>query len=159
MLGHGAQHLGVVVAALERRDDALVQREGRIRYHERGVHLVAAPDAEAVGAGAVGCIEREVARLQLVHGVAVLGAREGQREQMLPLPEAARGAGGGAPGRTERVAVGPEHLHKNAAARQLACQLHGLGDAALGGFLQRDAVDHHVDEVLDLLVQGNGLTG
>ena len=159
MLGHGAQHLGVVVAALERRDDALVQREGRIRYHERGVHLVAAADAEAVGAGAVGGVEGEVTGLQLVHGVAVLGAREGQREQMLSLPEAARGARGGAPGLAERFPVRPEHLHEHAALRQLAGQLHGIGDAALGRFLQRDAVDHHVDEVLDLLVQGDGLTG
>ncbi|MFR0869373.1 MAG: hypothetical protein ACLSGS_10390 [Adlercreutzia sp.] len=59
----------------------------------------------------------------------------------------------------ERLSVRPEHLYEHAAARQLAGQLHGLGDTACGGLLQRDAVDHHVDEVLDLLVQGNGLTG
>ena len=35
--------------------------------------------------------------------------------------------------------------------------LHRLGDAGRGGFLQHDAVDNNVDEVLDLLVQGDGL--
>ena len=154
VLAHRAQDLGVVVAVLERRERALGDRQRGIGHDEARVHLLAAADTQAVGAGAVGRVEREVARLQLVHRVAVLGAREGQREQMLSLPEAARGARGGAAALAEGLAVVAEHLHEHAPVGQLGGQLHRLGDAARGALLELDAVDHHVDEVLDLLVEG-----
>ena len=159
VLGHGAQHLGIVVTALEGSDDPLVQGKGRIGHHKRRVHLVAAADAEAIGTGTVGGVEGEVAGLQLVHGVAVLRARQRQREQVLPFPKPARGPRGGAAGLAERCAVGPEHLHEHASARQLAGQLHALGNAACGRLLQRNAIHDDIDEVLDLLVQRDGLAG
>ena len=151
--GHGAQHLRVVVAGLERRDGALVQRQRRVGHHQRRVHLLAAADAEAVGAGAIGCVEREVARLQLVHGVSVLGACQREREDVLPRAQAARRAGRAPAALAERLAVVAQHLHEHAPVGQLRGQLHRLGDAARRARFKLHAVHHHVDEVLDLLVE------
>ena len=90
--------------------------------------------------------------------MAVLRARERQREQVLPRAQTARGAGRLAAGLARRLAVGVQHLHEHAPVGQLARQLHRLGDAAGGAGLQLHAVHHHVDEVLDLLVQGERLS-
>ena len=57
-----------------------------------------------------------------------------------------------------RLAVGTEHLHKDATLRQLRCKLHRLGDATGCGLFELHAVDHHIDEMLDLLVERTRLT-
>ena len=83
----------------------------------------------------------------------MLGARERERVEVLALAEAARRTRGRARNLPLRLAVGPEHLHEHAVARKLARELHRLGDAAQRRLLERHTVDHHVDEVLDLLVE------
>ena len=50
------------------------------------------------------------------------------------------------------------HLHQNAALGKLAGHFDRLGNARACAFLQHDAVNHHIDEMLDLLVQNNGLS-
>ena len=153
VLRHGAQHLRVVVARAEGGDHALGKRQRRVGHHEGGVHLLAAADAEAIRACAVGGVEAEVARLQLVHRMAVLGAREREREDMLARPEATRRARGAPAALPERLAVRPQHLHEHTPVGELRGHLHRLGDAARGALFQLHAVNHHVDEVLDLLVE------
>ena len=87
----------------------------------------------------------------------MFGTGEREREEVFPCAEPTRGA----TRRTARLAlglaVGAEHLDEHAPLGKLRCVLHRLGDAGRGGFLQHDAVDDNVDEVLDLLVQGDGL--
>ena len=82
---------------------------------------------------------------------------EREREEVFPCAEPTRGSAR----RTARLALGPavgaEHLDEHAPLGKLRCVLHRLGDAGRGGLLQHDAVDDNVDEVLDLLVQGDGL--
>ncbi len=85
MLGHRAQDLRIVVAILQGRNSTFAQRERRIGHHQGWVDLFAASDAEARRARPVRRVEREIARLQLVHGEAVLGACQRQREEMLPF--------------------------------------------------------------------------
>ena len=86
----------------------------------------------------------------------MLGACQGQGEHVLALGQAARGTRGGV-ALAQGLALGVEHLHQHLPLGQARGQLNGLGDAAGGGLLQGDAVHHHVDEVLDLLVEGQGL--
>ena len=88
---HRLDDLRIVVPRAKRRDDALVKGKRRVRHHERGVDLVAAADSQAVGAGAVRCVEREVARLQLVHGMTMFGTGEREREEVFPCAEPTRG--------------------------------------------------------------------
>ena len=57
-----------------------------------------------------------------------------------------------------RLAIGTEHLHKDATFRQLRCKLHRLGDSTGCGLLELHAVDHHINEVLDLLIERTRLT-
>ena len=84
--------LRIVVPRAKRRDDALIEGKGRVGHHERGVDLVAATDAQAVGAGAVRCVEGEVARLKFVHGMTMFGTGEREREEVFPFAEPTRSA-------------------------------------------------------------------
>ena len=52
-----------------------------------------------------------------------------------------------------RLAIGTEHLHKDAAFRQLRCKLHRFGDTTGCGLFELHAIDHHIDEMLDLLIE------
>ena len=80
MAAHGREDLWVVVGvAEEASEDATGHGEGRVLDEGLRVHDPAEAQAVAVRAGAVGRVEREVARLQVIHGVAVLGAGERQR--------------------------------------------------------------------------------
>ena len=87
----------------------------------------------------------------------MFGTGEREREEVLPCAEPTRGSAR----RTARLAlglaVGAKHLDEHAPLGELRRVLHRLGDAGRGGFLQHDTVDNDVDEVLDLLVQGDGL--
>ena len=91
----------------------------------------------ALGARAIGSVKREIARLQVVNGVAVLGARQGQRvlEQLaraLPLFH---------------------EPHRDVALGQTRGRLYGLGDATQRAVLHGDTVDDNFDSVLELLVE------
>ena len=57
-----------------------------------------------------------------------------------------------------RLAVGTKHLHKDATFRKLRCKLHCLGDTTGCGLFELHAIDHHIDEMLDLLVERARLT-
>ncbi len=155
MKQHRAHHLRVVVARAERRHSAFLQRKRFVGNHQAGINLFTAADAQAVGAGAVGGVERKVARLKLGHGMPVLGTGKRQREQVLTGGKAAGGARRG--NHVGRFLALLHHLHQNAAFGQLAGHFHRLGNAGTRAFFQHHAVYHDLDEVLELLVQRDGL--
>lgn len=50
------------------------------------------------------------------------------------------------------------HLHQNTPLGKLAGHFNRLGNARACAFLQHDTINHHIDEMLDLLVQNNGFS-
>ena len=155
VLEHRTHNLRIVVARPKRCHRTLGKREGLVGHHQARIHLFAAADAQAIGAGAVRGVEGEVARLKLGHGMAVLRAGKRKREQVLAFRQASRCARGG--NHIGCLLALLHHLHQNASFGQLAGHLNSLGDASTRALLQHHAVDHHVDEVLDLLVEGQRL--
>ncbi len=119
-------------------DRALVERLVLVRDDQLGVDLHARTDTGALGAGAEGRVEGEGARLQFLEGEVVVRAVQVLRVHPLAL--------GVVRGEVDEV----EHDH---AAGQAERGLHGVGEAALGGVLHREAVDDHLDGVLLLLLQ------
>ena len=156
MAAHGAQHLRIVVARRKRRDAALVERKRRIGYEQAGVYLLAAAQAGAVGASAVGRVEAEVARLELIHRMTVFRACERKRIQMVGGRDAREP--GSAFLRIRPLVLVINHMHDHAALGKLGCHLHGLGDTARRRALKHHTVHHHVDRMLELLVELAGLT-
>ena len=150
---NGFKNLRVIVAALKRRNGSLRQRQRGIGDDQAGVDLFPAADTRTVRTGSVWSVETEVARLKLVHGMAVLRTGQCQREQILAFAKTAFCSAGGTPRLALRLTVGTEHLHKDATFRQLRCKLHRLGDTTGCGLLELHAIDHHINEVLDLLVK------
>ena len=146
VLAHVAHHrrddLRVVVGVAEDASEGAARGRQR-RVVDQGLRIDHAPDAQAVavGAGAVGGVEREVAGLQVVDGVAVLGAGQGEGvlEKLALRPP--RGV-------TRRQEVEP-HLARG----QPGGSLDRLGDAAQRGLAYDHAVHDDLDRVLVLLVE------
>ena len=127
----------------EATKDAARHGERRVLDQRLRVHDLAKSQAVAVRAGAIGRVEGEVARLEVVHGVAVLGAGKGKRVREQLSGHALR-----------VVAVGHE-VEAHAAPGELGGLLHGLGDAPEAVLAHHDAVDHHLDAVAVLLLEAN----
>ena len=139
---HGREDLRVVVGPTEDGPkDAARHGERGVIDKGLGVHDAARAQAVAVRAGTIGGVEGEVARLRVVHGVAMDGA--GQRERV--LEELARHGLG-------VVAVGQEP-HAHLAVRQLGGLLHSLHDATERVLADDHAVDHDLHGVLELLLE------
>ncbi len=83
MLAYGAQNLGVVIPRGKRSYAPLEQGKRRVGNKQAWVDLFTTAETRAIGAGSVGRIEAEVARLELVHRMAMLGACESQRIEMV----------------------------------------------------------------------------
>ena len=128
------------VGLAPRLDGALAERGLRIGDHELGVDLHAGAEAVALDAGAERGVERERPRLELVGVDRVLvGAGHLLAEPQL----------------TTRVLGGEvDEVEEHQATGQVERGLHGVGEPALGRVLDRQAVDHDLDRVLLLLVQG-----
>ena len=138
----GGEDLRVVVRVPEEAaEDAFGDREGRVLDEGGGVDDLAEAEAVAVGAGAVGGVEGEVAGLEVVDGVAVLGAGEGERV----LEQLAGHALGVVP-------VGQE-VDADLVRGELGGLLDRLGDAARRVLVDDDAVDDDLDGVLELLLE------
>ena len=138
MDGNGVEHLRPIVAHVEDVAQGTVA-DGLVGRAYQVVDVDNAMDAQAValGARAIGGVEREVARLQVVDGVAVLGARQSQRV----LEQLAR-------------ALSLFHEpHRDVALGQARSRLNGLGDATQRAVLYGDTVDNNFDSVLELLVE------
>ena len=142
MADDSVQDLGIVVGvAKDRAKDPAGDRQGGVLDQGLGVHDPARTDSVAVGTGAVGGVEGEVARLQVIDGVTVLGAGQGQGV----LEELALGALGGISVRQE--------VEAHAAFGQAGGGLHCLGYAAQAVLSDDHTVHDDLDGVLVLLVQ------
>ena len=138
MHGDGVEHLRPIVAHVEDVAQGTVA-DGLVGRAHQVVDVDDAMYAQAVAlrARAIGGVEREVTRLQVVDGVAVLGARQGKRV-------------------FEQLAGALPFLHEpdgDVALGQARRRLDGLGDAAQRPVLDGDAVDDDLDGVLELLVE------
>ncbi len=122
-----------------RRDRALAQRLLVVGHDQLGVDLEAGAEAGALGAGAERRVERERARLELVHRQRVLvGAGQ-------PLGEPALAVLG--------LLRQVDEVEDDQAAGQPQRGLDRVGQPALGRGLDAEPVDHDVDRVLVLLVE------
>ena len=112
------------------------ESEGLVDERPSASTLLRKPRPIAVGAGAVGGVEREVARLEVVHRVAVLGAGERERSSSRSSPGMRSGS--------SRSGMTPE---AHATLRELGRLLHGLGNAPEARLAYHDAVDDDLDVV------------
>ena len=146
MEAQGAEDLRVVVRFPEEAaEDALLDGEARVLDERLGVDHLLEAQAVALRAGAVGGVEGEVARLQVVDGVPVLGAGERERVgQQVP----GRALGGPAVG---------QQVDGDVAVRELGRLLDGLRDAPHAPLADHDAVHHDLDGVAELLVELDGV--
>ena len=126
LLGHRLDHPLEVLAAGARpgREGALGEREVLVRDDELGVDLEAGAEAVAGLAGAVGRVEREVARRQLLEGAVPVGAGE-------VLGEGERVVGLAVLGAADALAVAPDELHLGHAVGQPQGRLEGVGEPPL----------------------------
>ena len=142
------------MAAGPRGDGPLVEGEVGVGHHQLGGHLVAGAEAVAAIAGAVGRVEREVARRQLLEAAVAVGADEvlGERErlgvgQLLEL--VLRGAG----------ARAGDDLDLGHAVGELEGGLEGVGEPPLDAVAAHQAVDDDLDGVLLVAGEVDGLAG
>ena len=86
--------LRVVIARFERSDAPLVKGQRRVGHNQIRVDLFPTADAQTIRASTIRGVEREIPRLQFVHGIAMLRTSQGQREKMLVFGKAACGPRG-----------------------------------------------------------------
>ena len=143
LLGHRLDEPLEVLAAGAgpRRDGALGQRQVAVRDDELGVDLEAGAEAVAGLAGAVGRVEREVARGQLLEGAVAVRAGQvlGEGEGVVGLAVL---------GPADGLAVAPHQLHLGHAVGQAQRRLERVGEAALEAVAHDEPVDDHLDGVL-----------
>ena len=127
------------LAARPRGDGAVGEAQLGVGDHEVRVDLLLDPDAGALGTGAVGRVEGERARLEVVERQRVpVRARH-------PLGE---------PALAVRVVVREvDEVEHDQPVRQAQRRLHRVGQPLLGARLDRQAVDDHRDVVLLLLLE------
>ena len=137
---HPREVLGV--GAAPRGDGPVVQGQVRVGDDELGVDLERRAEAVAGRAGAVGRVEREVARRRLFEAAAVDGAHEvlAEREQIV--------VGGG-------LALPAHDLQLGHPVGQLQGGLQRVGEPAVDALAHDQAVDDDLDRVL--LVAGQAL--
>ncbi|MND62028.1 hypothetical protein D3C80_533010 [compost metagenome] len=133
--GQGAEHLEVVdVAPVPAADGALGQ--GQLAVDQAlGIEELLHPQAVAGGAGAGRVVEGEQLGLQLADGVAAMGAGEARGEDDLIARFVIHGR------------------HQGDAVGEVDRRLEGFRQALLQIPAHLEAVHHHVDRVLLLLVQ------
>jgi hypothetical protein len=126
------------VARAPRRDDALLEAGLLVGDDELRVDLLLDPEAVALGAGAERAVEGERPRLELLEGQVVV--------------EAGQVLGVGA--LAVRVALGlVDEVEDDQPAAEPERGLDRVGQPALGGLLDGEAVDDHLDGVLLLLLE------
>ena len=135
MGGEALQGLAVIFRAGvgPGRERAVVQAQRRVRHDQSGIELGLDAEAVAGRAGAERVVEGEQPRLDLVDGEA--GDRAGE------------------PGREGRAFAAVGVLDEQQPVRQFQRRLDGISQPGRQVVAQHDAVDHHVDIVLELLVE------
>ena len=142
LVAQPGQHPGEVLGGVThrpRRDGAFGEREVRVGDDEIGVDLFLDAQPDAFRAGAVRRVERERPGLEVVDGQRVaVGAGQLLGKPLLAV----------------RVVVFPvDELQDDDAVGQVQRRLHRVGQPLLGAGLDGEAVDHHLDVVLLLLLQ------
>ena len=135
---HPGEVLGGVAHG-PRGDGALGQRQVRVGHHQVGVDLLADAQPDALRARAVRRVERKRPGLKVVDGQRVaVGAGQLLGEPLLAV----------------RVVVLPvDELQHDDAVGEIQRGLDRVGQALLGRSLDGEAVDHHLDVVLLLLLE------
>ena len=144
LLAQGLELAGeVLLVARPGGDGPLGQGELLVGDDELGVHFEPGADSGAGGAGAVGGVEGEGARLHLVQGQGVLvGA--GALLGVAPLPVG--------------VVLGQvDLLDDDQPLRQPQRRLHRVGEALANALADDEPVDDDLDVVLEALVEGRGV--
>ena len=119
MLADRGEDLGVIVRIAEQAaKDSIGNRFRRILNQRLGIDRFLKAQTVALGTGAIGRVERKIARLQIVNGMSVLRARQRQRV----FQQFALGPLGG-------IAIG-QHVHIHIAVSQGSRLLDGLGNTA-----------------------------
>ena len=119
VLADRGEDLGVIVRIAEQAaKDSIGNRFRRILNQRLGIDRFLKAQTVALGAGAIGRVERKIARLQIVNGMSVLRARQRQRV----FQQFALGPLGG-------IAIG-QHVHVRIAVSQGSRLLDGLGNTA-----------------------------
>ena len=143
-LGEGFEELLVVLEVGVPGDDRAVSQGPFLVGHDQlGVHLLAKTQARAIRAGAVGCVEGEGARLDLVeHERVVVGARTllGKAAATLRI-----------------VGIQVDAVDDDEAIRQAQGGLDGIGQTLAHALANDEAVDDDLDCVLELLLQLGGV--
>ena len=140
MLGHRLHNLRPVVAGhAEHHPGALGQRQRGVGDYQRRVDFLGESQPQTGRAGAIGGVEAEVPRLQVVHRMTVYRTGQGQREALLAAWQAG-------------CVIG-QQLDYQVALGQTGGSLHRLGQAAGSLGFQHYTVDYHLDVMLVLLVQ------
>ncbi|CKP52984.1 Uncharacterised protein [Mycobacterium tuberculosis] len=141
-LAKAGHHPGEVlrgVAVRPRRHRTLRQGAIRIGHHQLRVDLLADAQTTAFGAGAVGRVERERPRLQVVDGQRVpVGAGQLLGEPLLAM-------------RCTQFMI--DEFEHHDPVGQIQRGFHRIGEPPLGGGLDGETVHHHLDVVLFLLFQ------
>ena len=130
--GHQLQTVNQVLRRRARAQAAIEQRLRPIDDDLCGIEIVAAAEAVALGAGSIGAVERERARLQLRNADAAVGA-------------------GQARGIERFVSVDDRDLNQSAA--QLHGEANGEFQAVLDSGLHQQAIDDDFDGVVLALVE------
>ena len=138
--GHHPGEIFRGVTRRPRRHRALGQRAVRVGYHQIGVDLFADSQADALGTGTIRRVERKRPRFQVVDGQRMsVGASQLFGEPLLA-------------GMVMLVAIVRELQHHDAVG-QVQRGFHRIGEPLLGGGLDGEAIDDHLDVVLLLLFQ------
>ena len=146
MFADRGEDLRVIVRIAEQAaKDPIGDRLRRILNQRLGIDRFLKAQTVALGTGAIGCVERKVARLQIVDGVSVLRARQRQRV----FQQLALGSLGG-------IAIG-QHIYVHITVGKRRRLLDGLGNATQGVLSDHDTIDHDLNIVLELFVQFDGV--
>ena len=146
VLGECAEDLRVIVRlAEEASEHPLLDGKARILDKRFGVHDLLETETVALGASAIGSVERKIARLQVVDGMPMLRARErkGVHEEL-----ALRAF--------RSVAIG-QQVDPHAAMGERRSLLDSLGNAPRAPLADHDAVDHDLDGMPELLIEFDGV--
>ena len=143
-LGEGLEELLVVLEVrVPGNDRAVGEGDFLVGDDQLGVDLEAEAEARAIRAGAVGCVEGEGARLDLVeHERVVVGARTllGKAAATLRI-----------------VGIQVDAVDDDEAIRQAQGGLDGIGQTLAHALANDEAVDDDLDCVLELLLQLGGV--
>ena len=175
-LGEAGEHLHVIgrrgVRFRPRHDRALLQRQRLVGHDELFVEQLFFADAVAGGARALGAVEREQARLDLLDREAADGTGEAFGEHDAVVGEAGafhlafrHPSGSWGLLRSRAITRDPSfrwddvgnigicQVHVGQPVRQLQRGFERVRQARLDPVLHGETIDHHLDVVLELLVE------